>query len=58
MKMFKSFLSLLAAGLLLSSCNSFLDKLPDDRTELDNEKKITDVLVSAYGTRDNCFVHK
>lgn len=32
----------------LSSCNDFLDKMPDSRTEVDNEKKITAILVSAY----------
>lgn len=58
MKKMKSILSLIAAVLLLSSCNSFLDKLPDDRTELNSVQKINDILVSAYGTRDNCFIHK
>ena len=36
------------AALMLTSCNDFLDKLPDDRAELNNEKKITQLLVSAY----------
>lgn len=40
----------IAAGVViaLSSCNDFLDKMPDSRTEVDNEKKITAILVSAY----------
>lgn len=54
----KSILSLLFAALCLTSCNSFLDKLPDDRTEIDSKQKVIDLLVSAYGTRDNCLVHK
>ena len=35
-------------GLGTSSCNDFLDKLPDNRTELDTEQKITKLLISAY----------
>lgn len=31
-----------------SSCNDFLDEMPDNRTELDSEAKITKMLVSAY----------
>lgn len=34
--------------LSLVSCNDYLDKLPDNRTQLDSEKKITALLVSAY----------
>ena len=37
-----------SAVLLLSSCNDFLDKMPDSRTELDTEEKVTALLVSAY----------
>lgn len=33
---------------MFSSCNDFLDTMPDSRTEVNNEKKITDILVSAY----------
>ncbi|MDD3322927.1 MAG: RagB/SusD family nutrient uptake outer membrane protein [Paludibacter sp.] len=32
----------------ISSCGDFLDTLPDNRTQLNNEKKITQLLVSAY----------
>lgn len=32
----------------LNSCNDFLDELPDNRTELDNNDKIRKLLVSAY----------
>ena len=34
--------------LALSSCNDYLDKLPDERAELDNNLKITQLLTSAY----------
>ena len=40
---------LLLAG-LVSSCTDFLDTMPDNRTQLDSEKKITELLVSAYPT--------
>lgn len=41
-------LLLLAVPALLFSCNDYLDKMPDNRTELDTSEKITQVLVSAY----------
>ena len=44
--------------LLLTSCNEFLDKLPDDRATLDNAEKISMLLTSAYGDRSNAFVHE
>ena len=47
---------LLGTVLGLSSCNSFLDKLPDDRAELDSQAKITSLLVSAYSTHSPAFV--
>lgn len=31
-----------------SSCNDFLDKIPDNRTELDSKEKIAELLVNAY----------
>jgi hypothetical protein len=34
--------------LLFTSCEGFLDTLPDNRTQIDTEKKISQVLVSAY----------
>ena len=33
---------------LSTSCDSFLETLPDNRTQLNNDKKITQLLVSAY----------
>lgn len=32
----------------MSSCEDYLDEMPDNRTELDTEAKITSLLVSAY----------
>ena len=32
----------------LTACDKYLDAMPDNRTELDNEEKITQLLVSAY----------
>lgn len=34
--------------LLATSCDDYLDKMPDNRTELDSKEKIKDLLVSAY----------
>lgn len=47
---YKVYAFAVAAVLALSSCNDFLDKLPDDRAELDTPEKITNILVSAYPT--------
>ncbi len=48
--------TLLAASLGLSSCDSFLDELPDNRMELKNEQDITDLLVSAYPARHPAYL--
>lgn len=43
----------LSLGVLaLSSCNDYLDKLPDDRAELNTEQKVTQLLVSAYPSQN------
>lgn len=39
--------------MLLTSCNDYLDKLPDNRTEINTSTKITSLLVSAYPTKTN-----
>lgn len=49
-------LTLLAASLGLSSCDSFLDELPDNRMELNGAKDITDLLVSAYPEYNPAFL--
>ena len=41
-------LSLFISTTVLSSCSDYLDVLPDNRAELDSDKKITELLVSAY----------
>lgn len=43
----------LAVALTLTGCNDYLDKLPDERAELNTEEKITQLLVSAYPTCTN-----
>jgi len=50
MKINKKYIALCAMSLTLgfSSCDNFLDELPDNRMELKNGKDITDLLVSAY----------
>jgi hypothetical protein len=49
-------LSIIALGLGLTSCNEYLDKLPDDRAEVNTVDKINKFLVSAYPYHSNCFV--
>lgn len=34
----------------MTSCDDYLDKMPDNRTELDETSKIQDMLVSCYPT--------
>ena len=51
-KMFAMGLGVLA----LSSCNDYLDKLPDERAELNSDLKITQLLVSAYPTVNNVLI--
>ena len=43
-------------GGLLTSCNEYLDVLPDNRAALDSEEKITDLLISAYPETSYFFV--
>lgn len=40
--------AVVALALIASSCNDFLDTVPDDRTEIDAPDKVTKILVSAY----------
>lgn len=50
MKKINLYLLALAVGTSFSACDSYLDKMPDNRTELDTKEKITDMLVSCYPT--------
>lgn len=53
MKIFKYIaLSVLAVG-ALSSCNDYLDTLPDDRAEIETADQVRDLLVSAYPDYNN-----
>ena len=57
MKTNRIFFLLTAAALFtLSSCNKFLDKMPDNRAELDTQEKIRALLVSAYPDNDYMLV--
>lgn len=40
-----------ASGLTTVSCNDFLDKTPDNRTELNTDQKIAKLLVSSISRR-------
>ena len=48
----------IVSALTLTSCNDYLDKLPDDRAELNSEKKITELLVSSYPTVTNNLIQE
>ena len=41
-------INILGLGILLASCNSFLDETPDARTEIDSPEKVQELLVGAY----------
>jgi len=43
---------------MLSSCDSFLDELPDDRAEVDNTEKVTNLLVSSYPAVSNNIINE
>lgn len=51
MKKINTILIIACAALFLSSCEGFLDKLPDNRTEIDTVEKVQKLLVSAYPNR-------
>lgn len=53
MKVRKNLLYTLAATTMvcsLAACDSFLDTMPDKRTEIDTPEKVRDILISAYST--------
>ena len=45
---YKVFALALFAGLSLTSCNDFLDKLPDERSEIKTESDVQELLMTAY----------
>lgn len=46
------YLLAIAGTFCCTSCNDYLDELPDNRAELDSESKIANLLVSAYPVND------
>lgn len=46
----------MVVGLLLSSCDNFLDVMPDNRTTLDSPQKIKDLLITAYPTTNYALI--
>ena len=40
----------LALTCMIASCESYLDTMPDQRTELNSVRKVKDLLMSAYST--------
>lgn len=55
-KIFKYVAFSACAALTLTSCDDYLDKLPDDRVEVNTVEKINNLLVSAYPTRTNDLI--
>ena len=52
-------LNILLFGLVLlglSSCDKYLDKLPDDRAEINTYEKARQLLISAYATSSPDFL--
>lgn len=46
------------ACLLIASCDSFLDEMPDNRTEIDTDQKVAELLISAYPTVDPMMIYE
>lgn len=46
------YLLAIASAFCCTSCNDYLDEMPDNRAELDSESKIANLLVSAYPVND------
>lgn len=49
-------LMVLAAGASFTSCDDYLDTLPDNRTTIDSESKVKSILTSAYPDRTFALV--
>jgi hypothetical protein len=56
MKKINLIYTLLGSAFVLSSCNDFLDTMPDNRAEIDTEDKVTALLVSAYPTASDLMI--
>ena len=46
----------IAFAFFTTSCDDYLDVAPDNRTVIDSEDKITELLVSAYPTSSYCYL--
>lgn len=53
-----SFIVFILAVFSLISCSDFLDEMPDKRAELNDEKKIKDLLVSGYSIVDPMMIYE
>lgn len=49
-------ISIIFLGLGLTACDDYLDKLPDDRAEVNTTEKVNQLLVSAYPTHSPSFL--
>lgn len=43
-------------AVMFSSCDSYLDTMPDNRTEIDSEEKVSSLLTSAYLQNGSCIL--
>ena len=50
---YKYILLSVAALVFTTSCNDFLDEMPDNRTEINTAEKVAKILVSAYPNGSN-----
>lgn len=55
-KLFLSYIAFGVSALSLVSCNDYLDKEPDLRTNINNEESIRQLLVSAYPTTNYGYI--
>ena len=58
MKVFKYITLSLMLGLSFSSCNDYLDTLPDDRAEIKTVSQVKDLLVSAYPSANSNTINE
>lgn len=49
-------LSVIVLGMTFTSCDDFLDKLPDNRMELSSVENVKDLLVSAYANVNPAYL--
>ena len=52
------YIVILGALCVLSACNDYLDKMPDNRAEIDTEGEVTKILVEAYPDHDYIVVNE